>query len=1468
MAGLGVHAAIALLSGSDDDEVAGVGRRLQQLFGSPRTAPPESVLAARETICADVLASMPTPFAEHFHLWMREREAFDAACAAGDELAASARWREAFNQLYDCWLQTLRFAPFVFICAVNRLRDAVQQHAAPQFAAAVRLYDRFYQSDAKRRDDSLPRELLVALLAVVRALDRAHALDERFVFAPLLGEGGFDALFPRRFDEELLALQELRNDLTHRYINQRPSVYLQAMDLLVGWIFLDVVDRLLALCRGYTVGYALALEVGATTSTADVLAFDGEGGPRRVRFALESTPRSEIERFTAQRLYVLRRDALDAAVPLRPNDYLDLTPFLISELVAPRATKPDDHDLFALDAYRRAELQPARKLSFRQLASTATFPSGKAAETDKLRRLIKAVEDFQQRTRSFTRDLPEEDGGRWDPAALRAKLWRLSGDHLVSLLDTNRYDENGNRRAAAETAAFATYDETLFVAPPEAAQVAAFFAQPLGGMLLVGQSGLGKSTLLCEAYLRRLRAGDFALFLTGRQLRTPSFEATLSYYALKGMDRLKVSLQSLERFLAESGTQLVVFVDAVNEYTGEGGPLALLESIVAFVDGETLRNVRVVATCRIETWARFRERSMARRPLAGGRFFGDDAVALGDFGDEALRARLYARYREAYHLAPSSYRKLGAGVRALLRLPLMMALIAETYGSTAAGAPPARVPGEVDYFRLFARLTQRKLGDAQQFVAEDDPRAKYFTSDLRRGLRRIGELLYARLSAPGRVNGVRDALPIDVLAKDRGDGARAGFAEYMQDERERITVYEALLQTHLIEEVVVAERDSFGGEEEGRAVRFFHDQYAQYWLAAVYGGDDVLGALDAQRCADPAQLAELTARAAAIVERSVNAPILGGALDHWLHAQLARRDEPLAFADAVPLLSALAEHPASIVRDAARRIVTNFAIREVLPPRELYDAALRRGTPRLQRELAGAFVDYWPGIPAETVRAFLGACGAADASAALERLGNVFSVHFANEDGGSPQVIAFVDEIVPAFSPRMLFDRARAKGGLIFLVNFASAAVVSQFKSVEKMQRLRALVRAKAGPAIGPLTAQRGFARALEPLRRLAYGVIERKGIEIWNGAIGSQADNNLFFVQNEGGLCQRDVLFEFFPYCVAAHNGERARLSLAPESPFRALALRMLRYRVTSVIGYVAMATLTTVLREDWAATRGLIEELVSSGSDAAQFFGTLLLVNLSCANEELCVPALRLLAESFVPRVRAGTARYDWVLHDTLGIVETDAGRLWNEAEPIVVAVLEHVEATEPQERIDDFGHELAKAGFFPDLVVGRQMAELLLRRNMLRNPRWKVAVRRACAALGVRSPTALQQVFDEFGVAEEERRLVRAAVDDEVELQSSRFIMQTSWNRLVAVALARITTVRYLLIADLIGGLIQSNSVPEYSREFRRFVIDAARVYLTDEGARRDYSRISVERAYAAAESARRAGGGERWDPDRTA
>jgi len=258
-------------------------------------------------------------------------------------------------------------------------------------------------------------------------------------------------------------------------------------------------------------------------------------------------------------------------------------------------------------------------------------------------------------------------------------------------------------------------------AAPKRSASDAFFGRSRRRDALVAPSGLGKSTVLVRYLLKRLRAGDLAVFLTGRHLRYAALEETADYLILRGMRRDKVSLASFERFLGEIRQIAGRLRRTPSTSTpARGGAAALLESIIAFVQNQRLRGVRVVAGCRSETWARYRERTRSPKPLAGAHFYTDDAIVLTDFDDgPAARAALLA-YRDAYALAPASFRQLGNGVKGL-----------SARRSCGADRPDLCLEA-----RFRPKSTTSRLFDAAPRAASsatrsssshrDDPRSKYF----------------------------------------------------------------------------------------------------------------------------------------------------------------------------------------------------------------------------------------------------------------------------------------------------------------------------------------------------------------------------------------------------------------------------------------------------------------------------------------------------------------------------------------------------------------------------------------------------------------------------------------------------------------------------------------------------------------------------------------------------------------------
>jgi hypothetical protein len=81
-----------------------------------------------------------------------------------------------------------------------------------------------------------------------------------------------------------------------------------------------------------------------------------------------------------------------------------------------------------------------------------------------------------------------------------------------------------------------------------------------------------------------------------------------------------------------------------------------------------------------------------------------------------MRRALYEKYRTRYALRSTPYERLPSSVSDLFRIPLMVALVAEAYGTRKPGETGQRIPRELNYFKVFSALKRRKLADCKHLV--------------------------------------------------------------------------------------------------------------------------------------------------------------------------------------------------------------------------------------------------------------------------------------------------------------------------------------------------------------------------------------------------------------------------------------------------------------------------------------------------------------------------------------------------------------------------------------------------------------------------------------------------------------------------------------------------------------------------------------------------------------------------------
>lgn len=1453
----------ALLSATGDQQVLRLVRIMDPVFRRSRFRPSPDSAAREAEIVGAARTLFPSPFARQFAAWsddlvaeLDEGTARLGALAEDDPQRAAAerrarlRFRSASLQIETCWKQIVHFLPFIFIAALRRVDDGVLRgEVAREVARALRNYNAFYvQHSLERQKEAMQYLLLASLLKLFRQLTQRRAEGPDFLFAPLMSTDhpSLGDVFPERFDAGMLFLQEIRNRLAHGgLVDRLPAATIGPVADLIRWVFLDLIALLGAPCRAFGLNFVAASRIGADDVEMQTLDFSGVDGPAERRYRVAREWQLEEYAFLPYRIYLVARDkAVGAAQEgvLAPRDYLDLTPFLIVDRLRASGTvsdaaQPDRQQLlFVLQQY----LEPVRQLLFSDLGGSGDRLRPADPRDTEADSLLRQMGDFRSRYRDLIEQVSLRDQTRIGRPQARAALWRVSRDHLSTLLDAERYDETGALRPGAATVGpKATYIDELYVEPAEGRAVDAFLAGDRRGLLLVGNSGSGKSNLLIRHFLHRLQGGELAVFLSGRRFETPSFPAGLAAKVASRISDAWTTLDALAEFLEENDETLVVFVDALNEYSGPQGPRALLESLIAEIGADALRRCRIVASLRSETWAQLCAQLGKEAPLDPALFAAPDGrpVRLGRF---AAAEALYAAYQAYYGLQPPRFDLLPARLKPLIERPFMMAMVAEAYSHRGRPDDQAEreIPADIDYFTIFARLTERKAQDAQVLVPAGNLAEREALPDAIDDFNALlAEMMFERLcSDDPRLGSSRDALPIDSLNK------RAELEPYVQN-RHSVSVLEAVLQVGLLERITVPQRNRDGRLMASAAYKFFHDQYTQYCLASAYQRS-VLGWLDDQRLADPGGLDLLVGRLEQIVGRAVAAPILTGALDHWLQKNLANfhdgRLEPV-----LPLLDRLAGHGSPALRHEAMSLVATLVVRGALPAEPAY-RALQGASPALRLAMANSFIAFWPQLPPAALRAFIDACDPRRDVEVLDRLADLFALHVAHEPA---TVSAYLDQAISPLALASLVEPGRIRRQARFAAQFAIFSIFSCLDRPEALPAVRSFVRAKYRSVLDLVDDEAEgstlgrFARGT--VRQVLFRLFDSLGVSYWNKFIAGMAPsgNDRFFVDNDG-VVQHDLLAQFLPYVVDLHNGDLQRLSLAPGSDFHRLVLRMLDFRPASIVGYNATIALPKVLMgQDWAVTELLVLELIGRGTPSAVFHGQLLLSNLAFSDPALAQPCLALFRDRILPSLLASDIDTDWSM--SFCVASLDVERLWPTFEGLLQVFFRHFEEVGSATACTGFGDHLYKVCYCSDPALGRNVATLLLRdRNRFLGPLWRDCTLKVLAALQTRNAGTLYAVLAAEGADDSLARAAVAQASDEIVRQSRLFPFQVEVNRFVAWMFVAEPRLRHAIVKHFIGSLAAGRSVADFTRGVRRTIVALLNVFFGDHPERVPGGPLSVD------------------------
>ena len=1015
---------------------------------------------------------------------------------------------------------------------------------------------------------------------------------------------------------------------------------------------------------------------------------------------------------------------------------------------------------------------------------------------------------------------PEESGPSQDHATslLFNKTWEISKSHLTGVLNTAHYAPDGTRLAEGRSSDEFKFNEDLYVSPSGDDVLAGFLKSNKRGLILVGESGIGKTNLLCHSFLRMRQQHEPALFLSARRLDSPDFGRFISAELVQRISTCE-HIEPFDQQLRSRHAILTVFLDAANEfYKGVDRPLSLLEHVVRAVeDDHRFRSLRVVVSCRSETWLQYKlENGIS--PLSPSCFYttAGDAYILSGFATHGDRARLYGKYQQHFRLVPDSYDKLKPTTKALITQPLLMAVIAHTYSNLPAAGKRTddkrSIRNDLDYAHIFHLLTDRKFKDAQLLLSASDPLRDHIPERLTLALQGFSRLLLRRLMDRGSsitgptLHGIDngDTLTIESLAS-------TSFVDRLTPST-GVTIVDALLQVGLVKKVSATTVAADGTRTEVYAYRLFHDRYTEYCLAAVCSSDK-LGRI-ATDVPNDAVINRTTTEIESILSQASYAPVLSGALDHWFYHNMGVGTSKARLL--LPLFERLSTKPSATVRTYIGAFFNGLLNRGLLAPDILWRALDREGCHSLKNILVASFLDNGRDQPPGSLCAFLDfATGPADNTAIL----SVADI-FAHLLSIAPHaVLKYLDEELTGFESLSEFLLTPKKlRHLKFLFTFLLIAIVSQFENPRHMNMLATFVRKKCKTVVDILIASDG-GRTARIQQGAIRALLKGAGINMWNRAIGTQGQQEAYFL--EPGEKQRSHLLAFYPYLLAFHNSEWDHGWQKPDSQFRALALDMLSFYPGSLVGYLASTTLPFVFRSEWLLIEEVLESLVEKNNEAARFSANLLLVNAAFINRELAPEVLSIMKTRVVPWLLREPWDDAWHLLGCTAVATIDLDRFWRTCDDIVCAIADSITKDGDEVKASQFGDALMKCCFYPDPRLGPRIARMCLRGTFVTERVWRNSVAAVLVGLRVSNPIAYRDLVSGETVPSDVM-LAMSHVDlTRIAQLRERVYYETSWNKFIATTSAGNATVRRYLLKTLLAACVDGKSVDECGSAFARFV-----------------------------------------------
>ncbi len=1047
--------------------------------------------------------------------------------------------------------------------------------------------------------------------------------------------------------------------------------------------------------------------------------------------------------------------------------------------------------------------------------------------------------------------------------------WDESCIHLNSLMYTTNYDEFANRKENVktekkgenDTVGF-NFDEDLYVPSPIDSEAIEQFlnSSRKTGIILKGESGNGKTNLLIKHFLKKRREGNITIFVSASQLKDTNiyeyYKNIIKKFSLK--HEFFIDEIELEKRIVKTRREIIIFIDAINEYHKEEGAQELLNNIIELITlKKGNKNIKFICSTRRELWDQYFNANDRKRELLQMDVFHTDngmPITIKGFTTEESKVELYGKYQKKYNLDPVEYSDLDENIKDIIIQPFMMQMVAEAF-QNKPNQKKFKIPGKgTNFYLIFEKAAKKRI----ELTKVAYPNNKQLGVEMEACLINFAHLLYQKITSESySIKDIEASITQEKLTED------INFTNYFNEKKElkEDSILYILIDDGFIDAVKYETTDDSIGLDivTNKKYKFRYEQSTQYWLSQVLYNIILRNVL--QNEIKDEKIGEIKK----IISKAQNAPVLTGAMDHWFYRNMSIEKPDGNTNYQLDAFSKLLENNENQNEGIFIYYVGSFfqslIDKNIVKQERLFNEIFSGTNDALKKCITNHLLDLIryrinqitkdSGYISKFCN-LIENCDVEKDHEIIRQIGDTYSEISKNNLKYS---ILFLKNIYTSKTIKNLIgtDQKYSEKHIAFLVNFLTKSIIS-LKENERSKFLTKFLFHFIWTIFHItiwINIKRRSKLIKNNMKKKIHKAIDKTGEDHWRQAIGNRKTgrniNNKFYVEEFGeknALLQRDVLKELFPYLIDLHNHKINVETFKGNRDFKELIIKAISFHESSLIGYVAVIILGVIINEVKVKKKecfyDIINEITKDKTKSTISLAAILIDNLTKTKEtkkdkDFSRYLLKTTKDKIIPLlIKLETERLDqnkdgnpinlYTFIDTPGI-DITIDEEWDEFKSIFEMIFEEIKDTD-KDRINKLTNKLCYVCFLPNVEIGKKVIGHIIKSKGDKQ-NWRDTIVKLLAAMWARDEKIFKDLMNntEYSKFEylNETNIRQYRVNNIVELRDARSY-QTNWNESFISAFSenKYERYRYYLIRDLFGGLVTTNNVKDMATEYRRFAL----------------------------------------------